>query len=402
MPGYAPPRPATARQLLPKECYMSPDWFEREQRELFSRAWSFACVAQDLPEAGDYMPVQIGRYPMFVIRGRDGALKAYHNTCRHRGTEMLEKKGNCRHGIVCPYHAWTYNVDDGSLRGLPKKDLCFPGLKMDQLGLHKGGIGQIGDLVFVNPQAQPDEDFETWLAGANKTHMWPHDISQLSEKRPVRYDIMANWKAFCENAMDGYHLSYLHDKTLMGPEVENQDWDDVGRHWVFMSHGESPNRTESHYTPIPGVDTSGRHPVVWQFFPNSGVLASSIFFSAYTIVPVGPEQCYLELRTWMMPKEAQDPTKKPARPSGTSGHGHIMADGKRYISIETLSCPAMETLDFQIEDMWVCEQQQKALHSPMFKVGPLADVGETSLTFFQANVLDFVPLEGPGVRMAAQ
>jgi hypothetical protein len=79
-----------------------------------------------------------------------------------------------------------------------------------------------------------------------------------------------------------------------------------------------------------------------------------------------------------------------------------MADGKRYISIATLGCPAMESLDFQIEDMWVCEQQQKALHSPMFKVGALADVGETSLTFFQANVLDFVPLDGPGVRLAAE
>ncbi len=402
MASSIPPKPQRAEQLLPKECYFDPAWFEREHAELFSRAWTFACVVQDIPDAGDYRALQINRYGMIVVRGKDGSIKAYHNTCRHRGTTIFEKDGNCRHGIVCPYHAWTYNVDDGSLRGLPKKDLAFPGLDMSQWSLHRGAVGLLGDLVFVNPQEQPEEDFEAWLGTLRDTHMWPQSLDGLSEKRPVRYDFGANWKAFCENAMDGYHLSYLHDKTLMGPEIEDQDWDAVGRHWVFMSKGENEQRENSHFTKIPGVDTSGRHPVVYQFFPNSGVLSSSIFFSAYTIVPVGPEQCYLELRTWMMPREKQDPAKKPAKPSSTSGHGTIMPDGKRYISIDTLSCHAMESLDFQIEDMWVCEQQQKALHSPMMKVGPLAAVGETSLTFFQANILDFVPLDGPGLKMAAE
>ena len=59
----------------------------------------------------------------------------------------------------------------------------------------------------------------------------------------------------------------------------------------------------------------------------------------------------------------------------------------------------MESLDFQIEDMWVCEQQQKALHSPMMQAGPLADSGETSLTWFQQHILDYVPLDGPGLRI---
>jgi Rieske 2Fe-2S family protein len=401
MPMSIPPKPRRAEQILPKECYYDPEWFEREQRELFSRSWTFACVVQDIPEPGDYKAVQINRYAMIVVRAKDGTIKAYHNTCRHRGTTIFEKDGNCRHGIVCPYHAWTYNVDDGSLRGLPKKDLAFPGLDMKQWGLHKAAVGIVGDLVFVNPQERPEEDFELWLGSLRDTHMWPHSLDGLSEKRPVRYDFGANWKAFCENAMDGYHLSYLHDKTLMGPDIENQDWDAVGRHWIFMSNPQ-PVDKESYFTPIPGVDTSVRHPVVYQFFPNSGVLASSIFFSAYTIVPVSPERCYLELRTWMMPKELQDPNKKPAKPSSTSGHGYIMPDGKRYISIDTLACHAMESLDFQIEDMWVCEQQQKALHSPMMHVGPLAQSGETSLTWFQRHILDYVPLEGPAMRMAAE
>ena len=405
MPMPISPKPEHAEQLLPKECYFSDDWFEREHKELFSRAWTFACVVQDIPNPGDYRAVQINRYAIFVVRGKDGEIRAFHNTCRHRGTQIFEdgKSGNCRHGIVCPYHSWTYNLDDGSLRGLPKKELAFPDMELADWPLHKAAVGVLGDLIFVNPQDVPEDDFEGWLGGMRDTHMWPHKLDMLSEKRPVRYDFGANWKGFCENAMDGYHLSYLHDKTLMGPDIEDQHWDAVGRHWVIFANGQNEEQQANPYARIPGVDTSKPHPVVYQFFPNSGVLSSPIFFSAYTIVPVGPEQCYLELRTWMMPREEQ-PQVERKKPSSTSGHGHIMADGKRYISIDTLSCHAMESLDFQIEDMWVCEQQQKALHSPMMKTGPLARLGETPLTWFQQHILDYVPLDddGPGMKMAAE
>ncbi len=387
------PKPERARQLLPKECYFSSEWFEREHAELFNRSWTFGCTTGDLPHAGDYRAVRINRYPVIILRDRNGEIRAYHNTCRHRGTQIFEEgAGNCRHGIVCPYHSWSYALETGNLRSLPKKDICFPDLDTDAWGLHRCSVGTIGELVFVNPQEEPEESFESWIDTMEQTHMWPHRIADLSEKRPVRYDIMGNWKAFCENAMDGYHLSYLHHKTLMGPDVEDQDWDPVGRHWVSIAYGESESRQDGFYDLIPGVDHSKRHPVVWQFFPNSGVLATTIFFSAYVIVPVSPERCWLDLRTWMMPKERSRDARQRSRPSGTSGHGHIMDDGRRYISIAELNCHPMETYDFQIEDMWVVEQQQKALHSPMMQTGQLASLGETSLTWFQSHILDYVPL----------
>ena len=403
MPRPIPPKPRRARQLLPRTCYFSPEWFEREHEELFSRSWTFACVAQDLPEPGDYKAVRVNRHAMIVTRAGDGSLRAFHNTCRHRGTQIYEDgaSGNCRRGVVCPYHAWTYDPEDGRLRGLPKKALAFADMNLEDWPLRRGAVGRIGDLIFVNPREEPEDDFETWLGSMRETHMWPHSLDGLSEKRPVRYDILGNWKAFCENAMDGYHLSYLHARTLMGPDVENQDWDAVGRHWVFIAEGENESRRDGGYRPIPGVDVSGRRPAVWQFFPNSGVLATSIFFSAYTIVPVEPERCHLELRTWMAPREPGDGKRKRARPSGTSDHGHLMKDGKRYISLAELGCHAMESLDFQIEDMWVVEQQQKGFRHPLMATGDLADRGETSLTWFQANLLDHVPLEGPARPLAA-
>lgn len=320
------PKPEIARQLVPPAAYRSPEWYQREQAEMFAHVWTCACVTTDVPQPGDYRVVQIGRFPMFVIRGADGTLHAYHNICRHRGTLILKGSGNQHHGIVCRYHAWTHELD-GGLRGLPKRKELFPDLDTRGLGLHRGGLGVLGDLIFVNPDPHA-ETFESWLAGMETTRMWPHRVADLAEKRPVRYEIAVNWKLFCENAMDGYHLSYLHDQTLKGPDSMDQDWDAVGRHWVFISHGKSPSRQQTDYQRIPGVDTRGRHPVVWQFFPNSGVLASSIFFSAYVIEPVGPERCALELRTWMMPRAELLSAEQRSRPSGTSSHGHVRKDGQ--------------------------------------------------------------------------
>ncbi|MCB0219862.1 MAG: aromatic ring-hydroxylating dioxygenase subunit alpha, partial [Chrysiogenetes bacterium] len=214
MPMPIPPKPTRAQQLLPKECYFDPEWFEREHRELFSRSWTFACVVQDIPNPGDYRAVQVNRYPMVVIRGKDGEVKAYHNTCRHRGTKLFEddQKGNCRHGIVCPYHAWTYNLD-GTLRGAPamslnesfcKDDYRLPGVRCEEwqgwvfISLDPGappvaeGLAEVEALI-------GDYGMGDYVETFFETHVWD-----------------TNWKVLAENFMESYHLPVCHAGTIGG------------------------------------------------------------------------------------------------------------------------------------------------------------------------------------------
>ena len=73
-------KPATARQLLPTTAYISDAWYTREQRELFSRSWVWVGMLEDFAEPGDYLAAQVGLYPLFVIRGRDGELRARRST----------------------------------------------------------------------------------------------------------------------------------------------------------------------------------------------------------------------------------------------------------------------------------------------------------------------------------
>ena len=382
-------KPAIARQLLPPEAYTSQAWFDREQAELFGRAWSFAGMTADTPSAGDYRCVQVGRYPLFVLCGRDGALRAFHNICRHRGNQLLEGNGGSGAVLTCPYHHWSYDFE-GQLAGVPQHETLFADLDMSEICLFPAALGTFRGMVFVNPQAEPEECFDDWLTEI-PDHAWPHDVDMLVETRPTRYEIACNWKVFAENAMDGYHLMHLHDQTLKGPAPDNQDWEAVGRHWVWLGPGEPESRRESGLKPIDGIDPGSPGPSVWLLFPNSGVQGTSVYWATFRIIPVAPEKTRVDVRSWLMPSENDHATSYKAM-FPTPGHEADAAADMEFQTIRSVDVHPMDTGNFMIEDMWICERMQKAMRSPMYRVGPMAPNVESPLTYFQQNILDFVPM----------
>ena len=210
------PLPAAPKQLLPKEAYTSDAWLEMEKVHLFSDTWHYAGVTSDYPDNGRYQTIKVGAYSLIVLRDKKGELQAYHNICRHRGTELLEGTGQLKGTIVCPYHRWTYGLD-GRLRGVPNQAECFPGLDKGENGLLKASVGVFKGIVFVHPQSEPELSFDAWLSSLPEV-AWPFDFEAdgLVAGEEVVYEMKCNWKVFYENAIDGYHLAYLHENTL-GP-----------------------------------------------------------------------------------------------------------------------------------------------------------------------------------------
>jgi len=381
------PKPKEAIQLLPSSAYYSEHWHQREQAELFSRAWTLAGMLSDFTRPGDYRTVQVGHCPLVVLRDQQGELVAFHNICRHRGMELLEGAGNTAQGIRCPYHYWHYGLD-GSLRGMPRDKELFPGLERASRSLSPASVGVVDQMVFVNPQARPEESFEDWLASAGKT-LWPHNLDNLAEIRPTRYEIGCNWKVFVENAIDAYHLSYLHAATLAGPDALDMDWIAAGRHWIFIAQGaDTEQRTDSNVPLIPEFDAKGGGPLVWWFFPNVGVLATSVFWSVFVVVPKDAECCWVDVRTWISAEPGAEKAFRQLFP----GTGKQPPNGGSVV-LGDLDGHAMDSGDFMIEDMWVCEKIQRNLRSPAYHVDRLAHNAESSMTFFQRNLLDFVTLD---------
>ena len=191
-PRALPERP---RQHLPREAYTSEHWLEREDSDLFGRCWRFAGTLSDFREAGDFRTIQAGPHALIVIRDSAGNLRGFHNMCRHRGTELLEGCGNAGQRIVCPYHNWVYSLD-GRLSGVPAQRECFPDLDKDKIQLLPAAVGVFRDLVFVHPEGQPVESFETWIDDLDSI-AWPHDLCSTDlEEAPeeIVYELKCNWK----------------------------------------------------------------------------------------------------------------------------------------------------------------------------------------------------------------
>ncbi|NES72016.1 MAG: Rieske (2Fe-2S) protein, partial [Okeania sp. SIO2D1] len=113
------------KPILPIEAYTSQHWFDREQETIFSQTWQFAGFVEDLSESGDYLTVQAGVNNILVLLDDKKQMRAFHNICRHRGTQLLRTSGKRKKFIACPYHDWTYNLD-GNLVAVPECKTQFP------------------------------------------------------------------------------------------------------------------------------------------------------------------------------------------------------------------------------------------------------------------------------------
>ncbi len=137
---------------LPADAYTTDEWYRREQEQLFGSVWQFGGFVEDVAEAGDFVTVQAGPHPLFVVRNPDGSLRAFHNICRHRGTQLLRTIGKSKKSIICPYHHWTYSLD-GDLKNIPSRKEEFAETDMSQLCLHKASVETwMGMLSFILKQ----------------------------------------------------------------------------------------------------------------------------------------------------------------------------------------------------------------------------------------------------------
>jgi len=385
--------------LLDREAYLSEEWFAREQRELFGRVWLFAGLESDLPHAGDYLTLQAGDTPLVVVRQKDGALAAFHNICRHRGARIVEGQGNVSSGLSCFYHRWHYNLD-GSLRGLPQAEQ-FPSVEANKanFGLRRAGVDSWNGMIFVNAEAEPEADLQTWLDRV--PDLWgPWQPSTLFELPRREIEVQANWKLFMENHIDGYHLLHLHAQSVRGLDHAQQRWDACGAHWMFyepeLVAGTMPDRLLSGLPMIDGVDETRYGSSVFMLFPNVGGAGGVTFFSIFTVEPLAAERTRVHFRTFIKPLTERDFIDDPELGARLEASLSGSGDAKPLpasASFEDRLAAASPERDFIAEDKLAAEAIQAAMRSRHFSVGPLARDFEASITFFQQSVLRHVPLE---------
>jgi phenylpropionate dioxygenase-like ring-hydroxylating dioxygenase large terminal subunit len=196
-------------RAMPGAYYTSPDLLALETTHLFKSEWICVGRVDEIPSPGDFLTYDILDEPVAVVRDADGTLRAMSNVCRHRAAPLLDGTGNARR-IVCPYHAWTYDLA-GQLIGAPhipaRADFDKADCRLPQYACETWQ-----GFVFVNldPAAPPLgptlSDLDARIANYHfdelRTRYTTWEISQT------------NWKSLVENFMEGYHLSPLHKETL--------------------------------------------------------------------------------------------------------------------------------------------------------------------------------------------
>ena len=203
--------PFERARAMPPSVYTSEDFLAHELRDIFAQDWFCVGRATALSKPGDYVTVELAGQAIIVLRNKEDQLRAMSNVCRHRMSTLLEGRGN-KSSIVCPYHAWTYNLD-GSLRGAPamtrndgfcKEEYQLPEVRCEEW------LGWV--FVTLNPEAGPvagqlakvedlvgDYDMGAYTETFFETHVWN-----------------TNWKVLAENFMESYHLPVCHSGTIGG------------------------------------------------------------------------------------------------------------------------------------------------------------------------------------------
>ncbi|MTH62854.1 aromatic ring-hydroxylating oxygenase subunit alpha [Paracoccus shanxieyensis] len=193
---------------LEQPFYVDPDFFDMEMELFFTRQWLFAAMTCEIPAAGDWIKVDIGRESVIVLRKADGQIAAYHNTCRHRGSRIcLGEKGRARR-LVCPYHQWSYELTGQ----LARTRLMGDDFSTEGFGLAPVAVGVVGGYIFLNLSDDPPA-FEPFRA-ATEPYLLPHDLDNAKVVHTQSLVEQANWKLVIENNRECYHCAGSHPELM--------------------------------------------------------------------------------------------------------------------------------------------------------------------------------------------
>lgn len=199
---------------LPNDHYVSDATFEAERQAVLFDTWSGIGFAKDIPEPGDANPITFLGVPLLAVRDRQGQVRVFQNTCRHRGMILVETKGKVGGVIRCPYHSWCYSLD-GALQATPH--VGGPGHNThDEIDRATLGLIEIRshiwrDVIFVNISGDAPE-FEDYAA-AILTRWREFEGQTLQHGGPdsgFKFDVACNWKLAVENFCESYHLPWIH------------------------------------------------------------------------------------------------------------------------------------------------------------------------------------------------
>jgi phenylpropionate dioxygenase-like ring-hydroxylating dioxygenase large terminal subunit len=345
-------RPFGESRMLPRAAYVDPAVFAWEQRHFFGGGWLCVARSEQLPQPGDQRAESTGEGSVLLVRGEDGELRAFANSCRHRGHELLPCGQGARDkAIICPYHAWAYSLS-GSLEGAAGFRRVR-GFDFGDWGLVPLPAAEWHGLVFVDGSGGAAGSLTEALAKLDEL-VAPYEPERLVTAGEHRYDSAANWKTLTENYHECYHCPSIHPELCrVSPPQSGENYADDGAWaggWMDLRDGMETMSLDgkSGGVPLRGLDARGLRTVIYiNIFPNVLLSLHPDYVMTHRMIPLAPDRTIIEC-TWAFAPEAV------ARPDFDPSY-------------------AVEFWDITNKQDWAaCESVQRAQASPHAIPGPLS------------------------------
>ena len=329
---------------IPARWYIDPTFLELEKASVFGATWQAVGRVNSVAAPGDYFACEVAGEPVVVARGKDGGLRAFSNVCRHRASIIAEGTGHAS-SLRCPYHGWSYSLD-GKLLGQPefegvedwnRSDICLPPFAVETWG----------PFVFVNldGKAPPLAEVLGQIPEETGRLGCPMDKLRYSQRRD--YVINCNWKVYIDNYLEGYHLPTAHPGLFRALDYSQYR---VDTHRYYASQV-APLRTKD-------AAKDDRALYYW-IFPNFMLNIYPDNVSSNIILPLGPDKT-LTIFEWF------------AIDAGVTAETIAFSD------------------EIQHEDIKICENVQRGLHSRTYNTGRFSVKRENGVHHFHLLLDEFL------------
>jgi len=342
-------QPFGLSRMLPKAAYLDPAVLAWERTQIFA-GWICLGRSSDVPDSGSMRTYSLGTSSALVVRDATGTVRAFENACRHRGHELLPCGESAqRRAIVCPYHAWTYDLD-GALRGAPSFTRT-EGFDKSAHALNALPVVEWHGWLFADPSGTSG-DFSDHV-GELEDIVASYDAGALRTVVTHEYDVAANWKIVVENYQECYHCSMIHPElTRVSPPKSGEnlhtegDW--VGG-WMELREGADTMSLDgtSGGVVMARLDEQEQRTVMYLvMLPNLLISLHPDYVMTHLLTPKTPELTHIQC-SWAFPPEALElPDFDPSY--------------------------AVDFWDLTNRQDWAaCESVQRGMHSPRHTPGPL-------------------------------
>lgn len=347
---------------IPAAPYYDPAYYELEREAVFRRSWMHIGHVCELPAPGNFIrrEVEVLKASVLVVRGRDNELRAFHNVCTHRGTQLVDEAEGKTGNFSCPYHRWTFGTD-GRLLSAP--DFERFGLTKEECSLPSIAVEICGGLIFIN--FNPAQSFRDEM-GPFFDRLEQFPAASATNFSEYVYEIAGNWKLTYDNFQENYHLRFIHPRSG-APAVSDEN--PFGYPVKYGFHGphrtqtiwSNPNAQPKYLQRLSFAKAAGfamadglAGPYSRDYlalFPNFFIIGSPAQPFSHTIWPLGPDRSRGVIRLYW---EGQDDcaSRRYAREYSMASARDIHSEDRAVIEAgqKGLASGALKHIHFQSQE----------------------------------------------------